>query len=827
MSEILKVKDFNKGAILKQGDSTTLKYYLYDADEEQIESIIGKTAEVVFIKGGQVYYRTNGVISDLFICEFKIEEVLPTGVYHIEFLVDGHIFPSGDKPYFTLTASSKGINDQVIKAHGFEEVVILALEEVESRSAERLADLEANYAVKLTELQSNDVSLATQLAQTDLKANSRIDNLIISGGQDSSAEVADGRVDAVGVTHDLIGQRISADYNNVQTKVAENLNIQSVSNLIKNGNFGTVTKTDGYADDWSGGTSVTNAKVQNFTQYWTPGSVTYGGRIESGAYLSNIPNHKYYIHFIGTNVGTLLWSGSSTQSYTVQTDGFYSAVFTPIASHLAGNLKRLGFYGRVAGVESSVKEVALMDLTALYGEGNEPSKAEMDSIMESVKPDIFHKPQYLFDAKKIENQIERLETKQATAYVHNPNRNAELKVSDLKLIASCENANQWTVTAGTLTTVTEITVDDYPLDYNFGKNRLLPRWGKSMTKLDFNSPTVLHRPIDENIKFMSEEIALSMYIDDLADRKDISKIEIRFHSDYPNLSNNYFSRVLHDYRRKTRVWEYLIESAPWYWLKTGNPDWTVINGISLHIDPTAGDKARVYLGGIYKYDKQNTKGAIMLDFDDSLKTFYTEAFDYMTVKKGYRGSVGVVGSWIEDGLGGIPQNLPTMTLNEHLEMQDAGWDMCNHVYSHEWVTGTEENIIEKIEVGHNWMLDRGLTPVALIPPGNNVDSLTRDILSRYYKISRGRGPAPTSFPVPNLINLGSWEMNDTETLEIWRAKLKYVQDNRLLWNFHFHNIGDTGYGFTTVDKFKQFIDAIGDYDIDVLTYSDIINGKWR
>ena len=162
MSEILKVKDFNKGAILKQGDSTTLKYYLYDADEEQIESIIGKTAEVVFIKGGQVYYRTSGVISDLFICEFKIEEVLPTGVYHIEFLVDGHIFPSGDKPYFTLTASSKGINNQIITAHGFEEVVVLALEEVESRSAARLAELESNYATRLTGLSAQMAQKANQ-----------------------------------------------------------------------------------------------------------------------------------------------------------------------------------------------------------------------------------------------------------------------------------------------------------------------------------------------------------------------------------------------------------------------------------------------------------------------------------------------------------------------------------------------------------------------------------------------------------------------------------------------------------------------------------------
>lgn len=167
MSEILKVKDFNKGAILKQGDSTTLKYYLYDADEEQIESIIGKTAEVVFIKGGQVYYRTSGVISDLFICEFKIEEVLPTGVYHIEFLVGGHIFPSGDKPYFTLTTSSKGFNDQIITAHGFEEVVVLALEEVENRSAERLANLEVNYAGRLTGLESADQSITAQLAHID------------------------------------------------------------------------------------------------------------------------------------------------------------------------------------------------------------------------------------------------------------------------------------------------------------------------------------------------------------------------------------------------------------------------------------------------------------------------------------------------------------------------------------------------------------------------------------------------------------------------------------------------------------------------------------
>lgn len=214
MGEILKIQDFNRGATLKQGDTTTLRYYLYDADEERIEDIIGQSVEVVFIKKGQIHYRTTGAVDDMFVCTFSIDEVLRAGTYHIEFIVSGHIFPSGDKPYFTITRSSKGIDDAIIYAYGFEDFLIRAVDKLNERfvdvTKERLgldqvlnieqasrADLDALDA-RIDDLSKDSIGLGnvlnvTQASKVEFDAFAQATNdqftTIGTGEQENSAKV--------------------------------------------------------------------------------------------------------------------------------------------------------------------------------------------------------------------------------------------------------------------------------------------------------------------------------------------------------------------------------------------------------------------------------------------------------------------------------------------------------------------------------------------------------------------------------------------------------------------------------------------------------------
>ena len=142
MEEIHKISDANTGSVLKQGDTTELKFKLYDANDDNIDHILNKPAEVVFLANGEVYYRTEGNVDDLYICTFTIDEVLPKGMYHIEFIVEGGIYPSGDKPYFTITRSSMGKDLNTIQAYGFEDLVIRTTEEVSKRLEDMVTEIE-------------------------------------------------------------------------------------------------------------------------------------------------------------------------------------------------------------------------------------------------------------------------------------------------------------------------------------------------------------------------------------------------------------------------------------------------------------------------------------------------------------------------------------------------------------------------------------------------------------------------------------------------------------------------------------------------------------
>ena len=586
-----------------------------------------------------------------------------------------------------------------------------------------------------------------------------------------------------------------------------------ISNKVPNGNFSVDSNNDGLADGWRVGSAVTNFRIENNRQYWTaPTEKQYnGGLIITG--INSIPNRKYYISFEQKNVGRFYWATDLTAFQRgILVDGKVSFIMESSDTY-----DRLYFYNRTANVESYLKDVIVIDLTETFGAGNEPDVEKMDNILHVIKDKIFSDNAYLFNVNKLNDRVTKIEN----AYSYNPNRDLVLSLKNLEWVASCENASEWTVDGGNLQTVTEIDKSVFPPDYVYAYTGYNSRWGRTMLKYDVTVPSVIHRPIDSvSIDLMRDTIALLVFVEDLglSEAGIKESIEVRLYSDYPYMDNNYFLVNFQSYQIIPGTWEYLTRSIGL--TAVGSPDPNNINGVSIHVTPVADKRFTIYLGGLYKFRRQLNKGIIMLDFDDSLKTFYTKAFDYMTLKKGYRGSVSVIGGRVEENIPG------TMTIDEHLTMQDAGWDMMNHLYGMYNLIGDEESIVNLIETNDKWMRDNGLIPVGLVPPGNRVNRLTRDILKRYYKISRGRGESATPIPIPDLLDIGSTEINEGLDLNVWRSRLQTIQDYKVLRNFHFHEIGDSGYGYTTFEKFKQLIDAIEDYDIEVMTYSDILNGKW-
>ena len=87
------LQQFEGGAIVKQGDSASLfGYELLDEQMRPINELNGKNATIrVFNQKGKLTFDS---VVDKSKVTFKLEKVLPVGIYLVEVICDGYIFPS-------------------------------------------------------------------------------------------------------------------------------------------------------------------------------------------------------------------------------------------------------------------------------------------------------------------------------------------------------------------------------------------------------------------------------------------------------------------------------------------------------------------------------------------------------------------------------------------------------------------------------------------------------------------------------------------------------------------------------------------------------------
>lgn len=87
------LQQFEGGAIVKQGDSASLfGYELLDEQMQPINELTGKNATIrVFNQKGKLTFDS---VVDKSKVTFKLEKVLPVGIYLVEVICDGYIFPS-------------------------------------------------------------------------------------------------------------------------------------------------------------------------------------------------------------------------------------------------------------------------------------------------------------------------------------------------------------------------------------------------------------------------------------------------------------------------------------------------------------------------------------------------------------------------------------------------------------------------------------------------------------------------------------------------------------------------------------------------------------
>jgi|GEM_PF-4104343 len=131
--KILDLIDLNEGQILKQGDTTLLRFQIADRDN-LLPDKTGSEAKIIFLNNNMIVYEELTTVKSGNIVEFSIQKVLLPGVYVLEIHVGGQIFPSDDY-VFKITRSALGNDVNLIELHGIDAIVDKAVDKAVEKVA--------------------------------------------------------------------------------------------------------------------------------------------------------------------------------------------------------------------------------------------------------------------------------------------------------------------------------------------------------------------------------------------------------------------------------------------------------------------------------------------------------------------------------------------------------------------------------------------------------------------------------------------------------------------------------------------------------------------
>lgn len=109
------LKQVDGGFLVKQGDvASTFAFSLLDENHEPIPQLEGQEASITLTRGKEQLRKTavvtNGAVT------FNLGMILPAGLYQIEVVVAGYVFPSDDSTQIRITKSDKNLVAEEIHA---------------------------------------------------------------------------------------------------------------------------------------------------------------------------------------------------------------------------------------------------------------------------------------------------------------------------------------------------------------------------------------------------------------------------------------------------------------------------------------------------------------------------------------------------------------------------------------------------------------------------------------------------------------------------------------------------------------------------------------
>ena len=332
MSGILRLGSLTKGDTLKQGDKTPLKYRLFDADGEEL-NIAGKSAKVrlVYPDFLTIGYEKDGLtVSQDDTVTFTIDQAIPFRTYHVEIIVDDKfVFPSrADEAKFTVDKSSLGADANIIKIVGKDVLIQEVKSQVDTELQPLVTSLESAQQAETQRVNSENERVVAETArQTGY-----------NGFDDRLNELETGRAELINISPNTVGGWI----------------LYNATASLTNNEY-TVT--------------VTN-NIDSL-------------RMESRS-LTPILGHKYYIaHETKPSVDTEISTHFGQAILNVQGNKDTYTKISAVLEPTNTNPLRIYVRSSVASIGDihRTRNIMLFDLTDIFGAGNEPTKEEMDELI--------------------------------------------------------------------------------------------------------------------------------------------------------------------------------------------------------------------------------------------------------------------------------------------------------------------------------------------------------------------------------------------------------------------------------------------------------------
>lgn len=240
----------------------------------------------------------------------------------------------------------------------------------------------------------------------------------------------------------------------------------------------------------------------------------------------------------------------------------------------------------------------------------------------------------------------------------------------------------------------------------------------------------------------------------------------------------------------------------------GDPDLSDVT--ELRVVLWTGEKSRQLWCDDFHFTPRPDTGKVMIQFDDTHDTDYTEGLSTLD-EYGYTATTfinpGRVG---EDG---------RLSLEQLEELQDAGWTIGSHSYSHpELTTLSDAEQEAEIADAKQWLVDNGFEEGAeyFAYPFGDYDATTLDLVEEHHEIGFAGGYSVQGYNTNSLLTTRIGDQN----AERARTVLDRTAEMRGISSFFFHRLeGEALSNFEATIEHLHELEQAG--DLEIITPADL------